>query len=250
VLSIESEGDGAASPTPEGRRYSLPFLLSPATSSSVSPFTLSFELLNFDPDDTFYGDLLLDSAEVMYHVLDDSKIPWRAEKAYSAEGFTFEEWAPHGAPPFTSPEFFYTGEALAVRGDTDRADVFGYWSSPGDDVIIEPGRLYRATFRVDSDVAASDRARVPQFRLRMNETGLQASTFVAVESRGGGEDSPVAGEPRDYTVYFLPPEAIAGHGLIFSFDFLNFDATDDAGATLRLYSVRVESVEAALVLTR
>lgn len=243
ALTIESGNDGAASPTPQGRRYSLPFTLPPKALPIANPFTLSFEMLNFNPAAAPWGDLILDAAEVTHRRLDTLQSHWRLDYEYAFEGFSNDGWTPSTRiHPFTSPQFITTGDALALRGTPDHTDVFGFWSSPADDIAIEPNRLYRATFRVESDVDAADRERVPQLRLRMNESGFRAGTFVAVESRCDGFDSPVAGQPRDYAVYFLPPPAADGRGLLLSFDFLNFDPEDLAGATLRLHDVRVESI--------
>ena len=103
--------------------------------------------------------------------------------------------------------------------------------------------LYKATFRVESDVAASARETVPQFRLRLNDGSLHSASIVVVDSRGAASQSPVAGEPGDYVVYFrFPPGLAPDAGLLAALDYLNFDAEDNATATLKLREVMIEAV--------
>jgi cell division septation protein DedD len=236
LLMVDSRHDGAFSPTPEGREYILPFTPAPG----ATRFLLSFDLLNFNPADDPNGDLLLYSVQVARRDVGLLGEPT------THRSYTFNEdaegWVQCATAAFTPPIFAAEPGALTLRGVAGDTNVFGYWGSPEADILIDPSRLYIVTFEVESDVAPEDRARVPQFRCRVNEKSYHAAMYVVVESRGDAARSPVAGQPQYYTVYFLPPAAAAGEGLILSLDFLNFDAVDIPDATLKLRSATVRSV--------
>ncbi len=231
---VDSRSDGAASPGPEGRSYMLVFSPMPGTGA----FTLSFDFLNFDAGDDPYGDLRLDWVDVRAHratQLINRKTVFVYEFENDQEG-----WQTAATDVYAQPEFAWSPGALTLS-PAGQDGVFGFWYSPGADVPVEPGRIYVATFEVESDVAAADRARVPSFRCRLNESGLHSGAYMAVESRATASRSPVAGEPQMYTVYFLPPYAEGAPALISAFDLLHFDPQDAANATLHLNRLTLES---------
>lgn len=234
MLVIDSQADGAVSPTPEGRRYDLWFVPSPDSLG----FRLDFEMLNFNPLDDPNGSLELDTAE-LWRVEPWSMTGLRAEKTYTfddgAEGWTF--FAP---PQFTAPGYTVADSALVLvsrPGD----NTFGYWTSPAAGAtMIESGRMYIARFRVASDVADKQMSKVPGFRCRIHEGSFHAGAVVAVESVTG-EVSPVVDSPREFDVYFEPPAASAGQPLILAFDMTKFAFGDSDTAQLRLEEVTVFS---------
>lgn len=235
-LTVDSRSDGAFSPTPTGREYVLPF----SAAAGATRFQLEFDMLNFDPRDAYQGDLLLDSVSIMRRDLADFPTP-DPQRVYTFDTDD-ENWTSYTSPAFDSPLFAHSDGALTLRGLPGSAAVFGYWGSPENDILIDPSKLYIVTFGVESDVPVAEQSRVPQFRARVNEAGYHAAMYLAVESRDAGERSPVNGIPQDYIVYFAPPQAAAGKSLLLSFDFLNFEPTDQPDATLKLHTVTVETI--------
>jgi len=236
-LVIDSRSDGALSPDGGGRPYVLPF--SPASNSTQ--FTLAFDMLNFDPGDAANGDLELDWVEVQWRDPSLAGQPTTL-KTYSFDS-SAEGWMQQSTPQFTAPLFNTEPGALTLTGIQGDTNVFGYWfSPPADGVPLNPTQVYMVTFEVESDVAAAERATVPQFRCRVNELSYHGAMYLAVESRGDGARSPVAGEPQDYQVFFMPALEITGQSLVEAFDFLNFDSNDKSDATLKLNAVTVQSM--------
>jgi len=239
VLAVESRDDGLLSPDAGGGVFVLPF--SPPWGDNR--FTLSLDLLNFDPRDEPGGDIQMDYLEMT--ALADSRLSSRT----IVREYTFdtgaEGWNPRSAPPFDPPVLQWKDGALTSSAIPGSTNTFGYWESPPGDLQIDPALLYILTFEVESDARTEERAKVPQFRVRVNEGGLHTATFLAVESQGDADRSPTFGAPQLYLVYFQPIPAMAGQSLLLSFDFLNFDPVDDGTMVLGLNSVKVEAVSSA-----
>lgn len=210
----------------------------------------AFDLLNVNSDDDPEGNLILDVFDLL--TLDPAALESpRMEREYTfiAED---EAWASVGSVgEFNSPKFGF-GEGRPEFNANGQTNVFGFWQPTKGNPILESGRIYLATFTVESTTPASERSRVPQFRLRLNEGNSQTGTsvFQAVESHGDALRSPVAGAPQAYTVFYEPPDAAAGLPLVPSFDLLNFTpegypdnpASDDPNASLILRGLKVESI--------
>lgn len=234
VLSIESAGNGEASPDTTGKAYSLYFML-PADDVAV---TLAAELLNFNPDDAAMGEIALNSASVGRFDLDSLSSPTFVKWYYfetSQDG-----WTTGGAPlAFSLPEYGHRDGALELRSTTN-INTFGFWTNSEDDIIIEPNCLYKGVFRVRTDVA--NPALVPEMRLRLNTANWQASHCLGITSAGAGAKSPASEDAAYYgLVFFLPPASSVGDGLIASFDILNFNPDDAAEASLFLDDVIIVS---------
>lgn len=233
MTAVESRADGIASPDADGERYSVVFSPGPNTKRA----RLAFDLLNFDPHDDLSGDLVLESATVT------RRNPEDLAGRTLLRRYTFdadpEGWTSHASAAFEPPSFGTKPGALVATG-AGGANTFGFWNSP--EIAVENDSLLMATFTVESDIAAANRATVPQFRLRLNERSLHAASVFAVESRGDADRSPAIGEPQRYVVFFRPPASLAGQLLSASFDFLNFDPSDNPAATLTLDQVDIETI--------
>jgi len=234
-LLIDGRDDGESAPTSQGNSYHLGFPSYIATEE----FLVEFEMLNFNPQDATDGDLRLDSVEVERY--DGVLANPQTVKTYTFDAGS-EGWTSAAAVPFTTPLFSNPAGALAIQGQTGDTNTFGFWTSPAGDVTLAPDLLYLITFDVGSDVAAANRDQVPQVRVRVNDASFHAAAYVAVESKGEADVSPVDGAPQQYTVYFLPTSAAVGQPLLASFDFLNFDPQDRADATLQLNGVTIQTV--------
>jgi hypothetical protein len=235
VVSIESAGDGGASPVPSGTNYDLYFVPPANTSYAI----LAFDLLNFNPFDAAVAELALDSVSVDRFALDS------LSSATIVQNYTFDlstdGWTTGGAPiAFSTPEYIHSGGALELRTRTN-TNTFGYWGNDPGDITIEADRLYRGKFEVRTDV--TNRATVPEMRLRFNVGNLQASHTLGISSAGDGANSPGTTNTTYNRLYFLPPENCVGESLLVSFDILNFNPADARTASLIIDRVTIETLE-------
>jgi len=234
-LTIDSNGDGGASPTPEGMTYDL-YFVPPANEQFCM---LAFDLLNFTSNDAPDAELALDSVLIdrfQLDTLDDS-----AGTSWTYDFETSQEfWFPgDGTYAFTDPEFIWDEGALHLRSATN-TNTFGFWHSDGIDVIVEDNRLYRGTFEVRTD--EPERSLVPQMRLRFNTANMQAARTLEISSIGDGANSPCTTNTIYDRLYFLPPANCVGSGLIVSFDILNFNPADATEASLILDRAIIETL--------
>ncbi len=233
-LIIDSNGDGGASPTPEGTSYDL-YFVPPANEQFCM---LAFDLVNFTSNDAPDAELALDSVLIdrfRLDTLDESTtITWAYDFETSQEFWSTGD----GTPEFTDPEFFWADGALHLRSTTN-TNTFGYWGSDPTDITIEENRLYRGTFEVRTDTY---RYCAPQMRLRFNTSNFQASRSLEIASFGDGANSPGTTNTTYDRLYFLPPANCVGKGLIVSFDILNFNPDDAPEASLVLDRAIIETV--------
>ncbi len=234
-LTIDSNVEGGASPTPEGTAYDLYFV--PPTNDEYC--MLAFDLLNFNPYDAAHAELALESVLVERFPLDVLDESTTTVCTYDFEwGMDF--WAPaDGTFRFSDPVFLWEDGALHLRSMTN-TNTFGFWHSDGIDVIVEENRLYRGTFEVRTD--EPDRSRVPQMRLRFNTANMQVSRSLEIASFGDGANSPGTTNTTYDRLYFLPPANCVGEDLLVSFDVLNFNPGDAAEASLILDRATIETL--------
>ncbi len=234
VLSIESAGDGGASPATSGTDYDL-YFVPPSNETAVM---LAFDLLNFNPDDAAVAELALDSVIVTRFALDSLSTPTVVQD-YTFE-LSQEGWTAGGAPiVFTSPEYNHSAGALELRAITN-TNTFGFWGNHPADITIEADRLYRGTFEIRTDV--TNQAQVPEMRLRFNTENFQASHTFGISSAGDGANSPGTTNTTYDRMHFLPPANCVGAGLIVSFDILNFNPADAPTASLILDRAVIETL--------
>ncbi len=234
-LTIDSNGDGGASPAAAGTTYEL-YFIPPANDDYCM---MAFDLLNFNPSDAPDAELALESVLVERFRLDtldeSTTITWTYDFESSQE-FWFTG---NGTPEFTDPESFWADGALHLRSTTN-TNTFGYWGSDPADITIEANQLYRGTFEVRTD--EPERSLVPQMRLRFNTANLQASRSLEIASAGDGANSPGTANTTYARLYFLPPANCVGEGLIVSFDILNFNPGDAPTASLVLDRATIETL--------
>ncbi|MCD6385427.1 hypothetical protein J7M23_06575, partial [Candidatus Sumerlaeota bacterium] len=123
---------------------------------------------------------------------------------------------------------------LSANGSTN---CFSYWYSP--DIPIQENKVYRALWRVASNVTEPDEC--VQFRLRSNQKGSWQAWSRLVNSNY--QNAPTTGSPKDY--YFILTPDITGTDdnlLVFSFDIMSFDPSDDTSSWLYLDAVRLEEI--------
>ncbi|MFH0794337.1 MAG: kelch repeat-containing protein, partial [bacterium] len=143
-------------------------------------------------------------------------------------------------PDFSAPTSAATGGMVSLHSTTN-TNTFGFWQSPSGAFPVVSDRLYRAIFRVKTDVTTP--SMVPGIRPRLNNLNGQTSAFISVDSNGAATDvTTPAG--KDYEVYFLPFQGGAQGSsgeMTASFDLINFSTSDQADATMSLDQLTVDS---------
>ncbi len=234
VLSIESAGDGGASPEPAGTDYDL-YFVPPANDTAAM---LAFDLLNFNPVDSAVAELSLDTVTVYRFAL--SSLPAATEVQDYDFDLSQDGWTTGGAPiVFTSPQYIHSVGALELRATTN-TNTFGFWGNHPADITIEADKLYRGTFEIRTDV--TNPALVPEMRVRFNAGNLQASHTFGISSIGDGANSPGTANTTYDRLYFLPPANCVGEDLLVSFDILNFNPGDAPTASLILDRAIIETL--------
>ncbi|MCB2156312.1 VCBS repeat-containing protein [bacterium] len=240
VLLIESNFDGAFSPTPGGRDYPLIF----QSDEHDSIFRCYFDMLNFYPQDSATATVMLDRVD-----LKSMSDPFVASTLVDRE-YPFlqgqDGWKSYTIPGvFAEPTFAYdaANRRLGISiADTDDFQ-FGFWGSSlnsSNNVAIESGRRYWAVFTVGTDI--EDPQKVPEFRLRLNESRFRASQYTNIAATGSAADLPTVGNSKQYTVFF-PPNMGSGGSLLCSFDLLANPSQQllDVGSSIYLERVEVLS---------
>jgi hypothetical protein len=234
-LEVSSVGQGDSSPDSMGRWYDL-FFEPASNATSVSP---AFDVLNFNPSDTAQAKVGLSALHVYAYNASDVTIA-SAQKHYTFatgnEGWSFSDQV----LPYTQLNTGVYSGALHLASQ-DNTNSFGYWFSPASDITLSATpTLYRATYWVSSD--QSDASLVPELRLRVYTSNLQASVVKSCPSSGSGDNSPTQ-SARRYNLYFWSPTCGANANLQCAFDLLNFSPDDAANATLSLDDVNVEAID-------
>jgi hypothetical protein len=247
VLVVTSTGDGSLSPSTAGHVYTQYF----SQPTGVDSFRLDFDVLNFDPADAANASLFL--TQVTVEALGVPQVQGTVVTEYDfvangASGFT----ARNASPVLVTPSSYGSANGLSIRGleapvtrgVAPSQTIFGYWGAETD-VPIEGGKLHGITFRVRSDATAAQRATVPTFRLRVNESSLKLSAYLNIDSRDDATRVPVDGETESYTLWLLVPQELDGQKFIFSFDYLwSPESDDDNTITLTMEGITVTSFTA------
>jgi carboxypeptidase family protein/PEGA domain-containing protein len=240
-LTIISLGNGAVSPGPDGRVYSLYFTL--PSQEILLPereddLYISFDLINMDSGDEANATVSLDWIKITS--VPKSTLPAGTEVA----SFDFSKgkhgWENQLPDVFTSPETKSAPDvdALELKAKNN-TDTYGSWVSPQGVIPMEANTLYDITWKIYSDQA--DTSSVPGIRLRAADASSRLITQKCIFSNTEGDNSPnVIG--RVYKLYYITPEELAGSGLNLSFDITNFDRNDAVTGTVGLNSVSVRAI--------
>ena len=242
-MLINSNQDGAASPTPDGDTYELYYL--PVQGSDIkqersADLLSSFDLVNLTDLDQEDGSLFLE--EMTLEWISKSSVE---EKFTLETEFDFEDgtdgWELRTVPSTFDAPTLETGTSfIGLRAAG--SNTFGYLESEAQ--AVTSGRLYRARFFVTTDTYP--RSVVPMLRIRANSVINQAGFGVVVDSNGNGDSSPVPNKWTAYDIYFAPPPSVETDGVFLSFDLVNLNPNDNGNGAL--YLDRVEVSSAALPL--
>ncbi|MEO8377782.1 MAG: hypothetical protein ABI579_08925 [Candidatus Sumerlaeota bacterium] len=220
-LVISSAGDGEVSPPIGGRTYSQFF----SQPSGVTQFRLDLDVLNFDPTDAANATLSLDNVVVEALALPGENTGQViASYDFATDGpgtFTPRD----ASPTLTRPEQYTFSNGLSIRGTTNLTSsndtIFGFWGAE----TLTPmfgNAFYALTFTVRSTATDVDanKAQIPVFRFRVNDSTLKVAAVLNIDSRDGMGRLPVGNAQESYTLYFQPPLESTGSTFVISFDYL------------------------------
>ncbi len=241
ILSVYSQGNGVASPPPEGRDYDLYFVppeRKPAVPDEKNNLSLSFDIVNFAPDDASSATLSLDSVIIErapVALLPPERLEKRFEFRYGAEG-----WTTGGAfPYFSLPDFSSDYGRLTIYSKSNR-NCFGFWETLVSGMQPEPGRLYRVDFTARTSATPST---VPSLRFRIHSQDFAFTLSRRINSTADASVT-LTDQNRVYSLYFVPFEEYTRGELRrvrLACDLINFDRTDDARAIIGIERVEVFS---------
>lgn len=247
ALVVTSFNEGTLSPGNDQTRRYRHFFSIPSRENLIR---MDWDLLNFLSDNATEAEMYLERMQVRAvdtTILTDQ----REEYSVSFAGGNDQGWTPRIPPveEFVDPVLMLTEDGLAIRGNTDAPDSqtrthFAYWGSPEErrDVELQSGRVYRVSATVGSDAPAGRTAELATFRLRINTSNFLLAAFANIESMDSSNRLPFLGQDESYSFYFLAPPEVDGEPLLFSFDYLLVENSDnDPSLSLFIKDLEVES---------
>ncbi len=250
---INSSGNGLISPPKTGRTYTQQ--VDPA--ENTVEYIYNFEYLHSDPLDSEAVIVEL-NAMIADYVSDESV---RSEELVYAVDFRNSSQSTHDWYENTilhdfmyAPESIYADDGLIIYGvspdNTTRDAIlpsrFGSWTHDTR-IKLEGGALYRISWTVESDAAEADKARVPSYRFRVNESTYRFAQVLRIDSTGDCSDIPFHGKESTHVHWVSVPNEIDGSELILSFDYLYINRLavpdDDPMISLALKEVQVHQIK-------
>lgn len=220
VMVATSTQDGLFSPTTTERTYTQHF----SQPTGQSMFRLDFDVLNFDPLDAANATVGMDRVVVSsmgtVDLTGESEVLNFSFANQATNGFTQRLGAPLAAPAFEA-----TTRGLLIRGTNGSRGVlqpttFGFWGYETG-VAFQGNRLNRVEFTMSTEATSAQASDVAAFRMRVNDSSLNFSAYVNIESMNTNSRIPVDGATETYYLYFVTPAEIAGNTWIFAFDYLH-----------------------------
>ena len=167
---------------------------------------------------------------------------WRNEFETGEEGWEFKTLPGF----FSEPEGEWSSGSLVVAVNDNR-EQFGFWTSgTGGGFVVLPGNIYRAEWRVSTDITPA--LGVPMLRLRLNATDEVDSDYLVLSSVGDGSLMP-SPAGRSYEMWLSPfavdvatSPVYASGKYYLNFDVGNFDEGDALSGRIMLDEVVIERV--------
>ena len=245
VFAATSTGNGSLMPDENGMKTYRHYFTIPETDSR---FTLFFDMLNLDGTNASNVSYGLEEVLVEGFPTGTGSLTDQTQEALLFFWQGDHGWSKRGGGPLGDVQASHSLEDGLVLGPAmdPSTTSFGFWGSPEGAplAMLEQNRLYRATFRVRSDAPADRMTDIPTFRCRVNDSSLQMSAYLDINSTSPAANFPSAGETIDYTLYFEAPQALLGNGVNFSFDYLYIPGIGkDPNLTVELEGFRLDSFE-------
>ncbi|MBN1779407.1 MAG: hypothetical protein JW816_04310, partial [Candidatus Buchananbacteria bacterium] len=215
VYVVESTGNAALSPTPEGVEYTF-YVVQPPSHNRCQ---LAFDMIAFGNDDQPGADLVLDWVEIRPGIR-----PIGGEEVYSD---SFVGGKQHGYQHLSLDEFnpadyghlscSATTEGLAMSAFGQTRVTGGCWDTLTT-AVLEAGHVYEVRFEVGSNANQTDE--VPVFRPRINEQFWRMAQYLNVDPKVNSTGIPTVGKPVWYSVWFFVPDQINGSRLNLALDYI------------------------------
>jgi len=211
---------------------------------------LSFDLVGFTPDDDPNGQVALEE----YHVdLLNQALVDAGMTEIGGYDFTTgtQDWSflglnLLGGAPATG-EYDPNFAALEIASSPDSGG-FGFWQSPTGPTIAG-ATIYQLLYRVSGDTSTEELlGHEPLLRLRSASENGQYTFLLEINRNEGAKGAPPfpGSEPEIIPLYLYPHPLLAGDGLKYAFDLLDFD--DDATTrSISLHELQILSGPDALL---
>lgn len=191
----------------------------------------AFDLLNFNPLDDPAGLVSLGYVHI------SERYPPDPGEGILLGEYDFTTGDTHGftprlAPPLLAPHFDNSNEGLMISGTdailtSERGEpstpVFGYWGMETE-IEFEANRLYQICFNVGSDAEPANAINTPVVRCRVNDSTLQGSWYLNIDSTGESPRVPDENTDQMYMLWVITQPRMIGKKMIFSFDYLRTPA--------------------------
>jgi hypothetical protein len=193
---------------------------------------LSCDVLSFDPGDDSSSSLYLEEMMLEEATLTQGDLVEQYLFEGTADGWQFMGKIGNYDEPQSA--LAYGALGLSPNGSTN---CFSFWSSP--DTTVEDLKLYRARFRMGSDVSDADQA--VQFRLRINQKGSWLAWERVVSSNN--QQGPSMSLLKWYEVIIDPKVTESSDSVVqTAFDIMSFDVNDDESSWLYLDFMELHEV--------
>jgi parallel beta-helix repeat protein len=242
-MLVNSNLNGEASPTPEGKIYEMyyrPLQGSSYKSEKANRILCAFDLVNLTTDDQADGGLFLDELTIEWKDISAIKDNFTTETIFN---FTIDKegWGMHSAKPvFEEPVDVSNPTYLGLQ--SSGSNTYGYMESPPQSVSSD--KLYRTRFYVATDT--TPRSEVPMLRIRINSLINHTSFSVKVDSNLDGDSSPINTEWSVYEIYYTFPKSVESDGVFLAYDIINLNPADNPSGSLYVDRVEVHSVDLPL----
>lgn len=245
-LTISSNGQDTSLPPVAGttKAYHHYFGLPPGKDR----FRLYIDLLGFETSNAPNAVVFIDEV-----IVDSFGVPVLGF-GQQARTYNLRENVAGWLPPtkidgFSVPAFRAQPDGIrlgpAANPADGEADFFGFWRTPEEDpnrVRMQQDRLYRVRFRVTSSATEDQRDALPTFRLRVNDSSLNMTSLLHLNSSSPSSYVPAGGEVLDYLLFFEGREELDQRSLYLAFDYLlTQDLGNDDTIVITLQEVQVDT---------
>jgi protocatechuate 3,4-dioxygenase beta subunit len=242
MVVINSKGDAALSPGPDGRIYN--FYFTPPRQEYCLPESendiyASFDLVNMDIGDAEEATISLDWVKI--ESLSRENLPAGSEAASLDFSMSSQGWTTQFAAGFFDPPLARCppdAEGLVLKA-ANNTSTFGAWVSPASLVQMKANTLYEVTWRIYSDQA--DSSTVPGIRIRAGDEFNRLIAQKCIFSNAEGDNSPTPAGGL-YTIYYTATQEMDELGMYLAFDIVNMNSSDAPEGAIGLQNVSVKAI--------
>jgi len=242
AYGVNSYNGAYSAPTGTPKMYEAFFVPHESNLTPGMSFIYGIETANFNFYEPDAGEIYLSRV-----VLDRIDLPTLTFT--NIRDFQLDTWRFVSYPTFSAPTPTKSPSRLGLKA-LNNFDTYGLFRGEGDSVPFEADGngdpyIYRASFYISTDV--TDPAKVPLFRLSLQQISGREGAILAVASISGSDSAPTP-LGAGYDVYFKPPieevttAPIGERVVIPTFELLNILNDDEPQGTIYLYGAKIDRI--------